>query len=108
MQSNASGPIGLKHLQLRLDQRGGFPILVEDGSFWLTAQPDALAIVIQGCFSQLYNTGRWKKAHRRGMLSRPSSLARSNGRPSSAHDDRPHAVLAFSALSAATLRAALP
>jgi hypothetical protein len=60
MQSNAPGPIGLKHLQLRLDQRGGFPILVEDGGFWLTAQPDALA----------------------------SSLARSNGRPSSAHDDR--------------------
>jgi peptidoglycan hydrolase-like protein with peptidoglycan-binding domain len=28
-----SGPTVIKHLQLMLNQRGGFPVLIEDGAF---------------------------------------------------------------------------
>ena len=31
--SSESGPTVIKHLQLMLNQRGGFPILIEDGEF---------------------------------------------------------------------------
>ena len=31
--SPESGPTVIKHLQLMLNQRGGFPILIEDGEF---------------------------------------------------------------------------
>jgi peptidoglycan hydrolase-like protein with peptidoglycan-binding domain len=31
--SPESGPTAIKHLQLMLNQRGGFPILIEDGEF---------------------------------------------------------------------------
>jgi peptidoglycan hydrolase-like protein with peptidoglycan-binding domain len=28
-----TGPTAIKHLQLMLNQRGGFPVLIEDGAF---------------------------------------------------------------------------
>jgi peptidoglycan hydrolase-like protein with peptidoglycan-binding domain len=33
-----TGPTAVKHLQLMLNQRGGFPILVEDGDFGATTE----------------------------------------------------------------------
>jgi peptidoglycan hydrolase-like protein with peptidoglycan-binding domain len=33
-----TGPTVVKHLQLMLNQRGGFPILVEDGDFGATTE----------------------------------------------------------------------
>ena len=34
----ASGPTVVKHLQLMLNERGGFPVLVEDGVFGSTTE----------------------------------------------------------------------
>jgi peptidoglycan hydrolase-like protein with peptidoglycan-binding domain len=33
-----TGPTVVKHLQLMLNQRGGFPVLVEDGEFGLSTE----------------------------------------------------------------------
>ena len=33
-----TGPTVIKHLQLMLNQRGGFPVLIEDGAFGRTTE----------------------------------------------------------------------